>query len=128
MTVTWMGSDEMDLDAELGKVDIHTLKNTCNEHGSANTIIIEVLLCMCKGMCGQAIVHVHDIVCTMIDVLYKETEWRIHLGSEVELGTPNELPEESDEEEEAMSTEEQVQEAVNHLSSARDIEMQLRPV
>ena len=45
----------------------------------------------------------------------------------MELETPNEFPEESDEEEEAMSTEEQAQEAVNHLSSARDVEVQLRP-
>ena len=71
--------------------------------------------------------NVHDIVCTLIGVLHKETEWRIHLGSEVELETPNELAEESDEEEEAMRTEEQVQKAVNHLSSACDVEVQLRP-
>ena len=82
---------------------------------------------MCKGMWGKAIVHVHDIVCAIIGVLHKENEWRIHLRSEVELETPNELPEESDEEEEAMSPEEQVQEAVNHLLSAYDVKMQLRP-
>ena len=35
-----------------------------------------------------------------------------------------ELAEESDEQEEAMGTEEQVQEAVNHLSSTRDDEVQ----
>ena len=85
------GSDdfdlEMDSDAEPGKVDIH-LRDTCDEHGNANTII-ELLLCMCMGMCAQAIMYVHDIVCTIIGVLHKETEWRIHFGSEVELETPN---------------------------------------
>ena len=83
--------------------------------------MIEIL----QGMCRQAIVHVNH-VCTIIGVLHKETEWRMHLGSEVELETPNELTVESDEEKEAMSTEEQVQEAVNYLSSARDVEVQLR--
>ena len=60
--------------------------------------------------------HVNN-VCTIIGVLHKETEWRIHSGGEVELETPNEVLEESDEEEEAIRTEEQVQEAVPVICS-----------
>jgi hypothetical protein len=52
---------------------------------------------------------------------------RIHLGSDVELETQNQLPEESDEEEEEISTEQQVYDALNSLSSACDIRVELRP-
>ena len=60
-----------------------------------------------------------------------ENEGRIQLGSEVELRSEMELETphadaESDEEE-APSTEQQVQEALQNLPSARDIQMQLRP-
>ena len=51
----------MDLDVEPGKVDIHTLKNTCNEHGSTNTIILELLLCMCKGMCPHSSPYLKEL-------------------------------------------------------------------
>lgn len=50
----------------------------------------------------------------------KERE-RIQLESDVELETQNQLPEEGDEEEEELSTEQQVHEALNNLSSASDI-------
>ena len=55
-----------------------------------------------------------------------ENEGRIQLGSEVELRSEMELETESDEEE-SPSTEQQVQEALQNLPSAHDIEVQFRP-
>ena len=61
-----------------------------------------------------------------------ENDGRIQLGSEVELRsemeleTPHELPAGSDEEE-VPSTEQQVKEALQNLSSTRDIQVQVRP-
>ena len=55
----------------------------------------------------------------------KERE-RIQLGSNIELEIQNQLPEEGDEEEE-LSTEQQVHEALNNLSPASDIRVELRP-
>lgn len=50
---------------------------------------------------------------------------RIH---EVELETQNQPPEESDsDEEDGLTTEQQVQEALQNLSSASDIQVELRP-
>ena len=46
---------------------------------------------------------------------------------DVKLKTQNQLPEESDDEEEELSTEQQVHEALNNLSSASDVRVELRP-
>ena len=61
-----------------------------------------------------------------------ENEGRIQLGSEVELRSEMELKTphadaESDKEEEAPSTERQVQEALQNLPSTCDMQVQLRP-
>ena len=47
------------------------------------------------------------------------------MGGEVELETQNQFPEPRDEE--GLSTEQQVHEALNNLSSACDIRVELRP-
>ena len=50
----------------------------------------------------------------------------MEVGGEV-LETPQDVPEESDEEGDGMSTDQQVQDALQNLTSARDIEVLLRP-
>lgn len=65
----------MDLDVEPGKVDIHTLKNTCNEHGSTNTIILELLLCMCKGMCPHSSPYLKELPPVIPPSLAAERQW-----------------------------------------------------
>ena len=55
----------------------------------------------------------------------KERE-RIQSGSNVEFETQNQSPEEGEEEEE-LSTEQQVHAALNNLSSASDVRVELRP-
>ena len=50
----------------------------------------------------------------------------MEVGGEV-LETPQDVPEESDEEGDGMSTDQQVQEALQNLTSARDIQVLLRP-
>lgn len=68
--------------------------------------------------------------CTCIKIAgvhENEREGRIQLGGEIELETQKQLPEESDEEEDGLTTEEQVHEALGNLSSANDIRVELRP-
>ena len=67
--------------------------------------------------------------CTCIKIVgvhENERKGRIQLGGEIELETQKQLPEESDEED-GLTTEEQVHEALGNLSSANDIRVELRP-
>ena len=54
-------------------------------------------------------------------------QWRIQLGSEIDLEAENQSPKLSDREEEGLSTEQQVQEPLKSLSPISEIRMELRP-
>ena len=110
----------MILTLHLVHLNIHTHKHTVySGMKMVHKSVKKVVLCMCKNKCNAC-------TCIKIVGVHENERAGIQLG-EIELETQKQLPEESDEEEDGLITEEQVHEALGNLSSANDIRVELRP-